>query len=130
MKRVIIESPYKGNVKINEMYCEFALRDCLTNYNESPFASHLLYTRKYVLRDHIADERKLGINAGFCWRDVAEKTVFYNDLGMSSGMVEGEADCKKKRKDYEIRNLPKHLWNEFIDSMEKEGIEVIRKGDK
>jgi len=127
MKKVIVESPYKGNVKINEMYAEFAMRDCLTNYNESPFASHLLYTRKYVLRDRIAEERKLGIEAGFCWRDVAEKTVFYSDLGMSNGMSKGKKDCEEKSKPFEVRELPKNLWNEFLDSMEKEGIEVIRK---
>ena len=130
MKKVIVESPYKGTIKINEMYAEFAMRDCITNHNESPYASHLLYTRKYVLRDHIAEERKLGIKAGFCWRDVAEKTIFYTDLGMSSGMIEGKVDCEKRDKPHEVRHLPKNLWNEFLNSMEKEGIEVIRKGAK
>jgi len=128
MKRIILESPYKGNIKINEMYAEFAMKDCLINHNEAPYASHLLYTRKYVLKDHIENERKLGIIAGFYWRDVAEKTVFYADLGMSSGMVKGKVDCERKGIKYEIRYLPKDLWNKFLNAMEKEGIEVIRKG--
>lgn len=113
MKRVIIESPYAGNIELNEVYGEFCMQDCLVNYNESPYASHLLYTRKYVLRDDIPGERKLGIEAGFFWRDVAEKTVFYSDLGITKGMKLGVDDCKEKGKDYEVRNLPFDLWQRF-----------------
>ena len=126
MKRVIVESPYAGDIEINEIYGAFAMHDCLTNYDEAPYASHLLYTRKYVLRDHISSERKLGIDAGFEWRKSAEKTVFYVDLLMSKGMVEGLEDCKSKGAPYEIRRLPESLWKRFLDAMEKEGIEVIR----
>jgi len=126
MKRVIVESPYKGNVEINEVYGSFAMKDCLINHNESPYASHLLYTRKYVLRDYIEHDRKLGINAGFVWREPAEKTVFYVDLLMSSGMLKGLKDCKEKGLPYEIRKLPHSLWEKFLVALEKEGIEVIR----
>ncbi len=86
MKRVIIESPYAADteqgIDLNEAYGEIAMHDCLVNYNESPYASHLLYTRRFVLRDHVPEDRNLGIQAGFFWRDVAEKSVFYKDLGM------------------------------------------------
>lgn len=113
MKRVIIESPYAGNYDMNEAYAELAMHDCLVNYNESPYASHLLYTRRFVLRDHVPADRKLGIQAGFYWRDVAEKSVFYQDLGMTEGMIEGIRDCKKKGKPYEVRKLPEDLWMKF-----------------
>jgi len=113
MKRVIIESPYEGDIALNEMYCEFCLHDSLVNHGESPYASHLLYTRDHVLRDHIAEERKLGIEAGFFWRDVAEKTVFYTDLGVTSGMTLGIDDCEKKNKSYDIRTLPEDIWEKF-----------------
>ena len=126
MKRVVIESPYAGNYKLNETYAEFAMHDCLVNYNEAPYASHLLYTRKNVLRDHIPADRKLGIEAGFYWRSVSEKTVFYVDLGMTKGMVLGEEDCKKQGKPYEIRELPADLWSKFLDVLENSGFEVIR----
>jgi hypothetical protein len=126
MKRVIVESPYAGEIKINEIYGALAMHDCLVNYNEAPYASHLLYTRKYVLRDYISTERRLGIDAGFEWRKMADKTVFYVDLLMSRGMVEGLEDCKKKGLPYEIRRLPNSLWERFLDIMEKEDIEVIR----
>lgn len=113
MKRVIIESPYKGDIAMNEMYCEYCLHDCLINYNESPFASHLLYTRDHVLRDHVPEERKLGIKAGFYWRECAEMTVFYTDLGMTDGMQQGIDDCEDKGLPYEVRSLPDDIWNEF-----------------
>jgi len=118
MQRVILESPYAGksanDIYLNEVYGEFCMRDCLTNHDEAPYASHLLYTRKYVLRDSIPSDRKLGIEAGFFWRDVAEKTVFYIDLGMTTGMNQGIDDCETKGKSYSIRHLNKDLWKEFV----------------
>ena len=116
MKRVVIESPYAGSsneIMLNELYGELCMRDCLTNHNEAPYASHLLYTRPNVLRDSVAEERKLGISAGFFWRDVAEKSIFYIDLGMTKGMKQGMDDCEEKGKPYEIRHLPSELWEEF-----------------
>ena len=116
MKRVVIESPYKGDDKqmqINEIYGEFAMHDCLVNHNESPYASHLLYTRKHVLRDWVPEERKLGIEAGFYWRDVSEQSNFYVDLGITDGMGLGIDDCNEKGKYYELRSLPDELWKEF-----------------
>ena len=118
MKRVIIESPYAADteegIDLNEAYGELAMHDCLVNHNESPYASHLLYTRRFVLRDDVPEDRKLGIEAGFYWRDVSDKTVFYKDLGMTDGMILGVEDCKKKGKPYEVRNLPDELWQKLI----------------
>jgi hypothetical protein len=114
MLRVIVESPYKGDILKNEIYGEFCLHDCIVNHNESPFASHLLYTRQHVLRDHIPEERKLGIEAGFYWREVSEKTVFYVDLGMTEGMELGIADCVKKKHPYEIRKLSPEVRDRFL----------------
>ena len=117
MQRVIVESPYAADteqgIDINEAYAELAMHDCLVNYNEAPYASHLLYTRRFVLRDNILEDRNLGIEAGFCWRDVAEKSVFYKDLGMTKGMELGLEDCKKKGKPFEIRSLPDYLWEKL-----------------
>ena len=119
MKRVIIESPYAADteegIDLNEVYGELSMHDCLVNHNESPYASHLLYTRRFVLRDDVPEDRKLGIEAGFYWRDVAEKSVFYKDLGMTKGMIQGIEDCKKKGNPYEVRNLPDDLWEQLLD---------------
>ena|SRR5690606_15671649 len=85
MKKVIIESPYAGNIDRNLEYARRCLRDSLMR-GESPIASHLLYTQDGILDDLIPEERSLGINAGLEWLSVADKHVFYTDYGMSSGM--------------------------------------------
>lgn len=92
MRRVIVESPYSGNVERNERYGRACLADCLAR-GESPLASHLLYTQPGVLDDTKPDERARGIAAGFAWRRVADATVFYVDLGTSSGMAMGWQDA-------------------------------------
>jgi hypothetical protein len=84
-RRVIIESPFAGDIERNLRYLRAAMRDCLLR-GESPYASHALYTQPGVLRDDIPNERKLGIDAGFAWRRSADATVIYEDLGYSRGM--------------------------------------------
>ena len=124
MKRVIIESPYAGNYDLNEAYAELAMHDCLVNHIESPYASHLLYTRRFVLRDYVPHDRKLGIAAGFEWRNVSEKTVFYSDLGMSEGMEQGLQDCKDKMQPYAVRTLPNGLWKMFVEFCQESDYDV------
>ena len=90
MKRVVVESPYKGGFFTrlrNIGYARAALRDCIKR-GEAPIASHLLLTQPGVLKDYVANERKTGIAAGHAWIPVAEAVVFYVDYGMSSGMYE------------------------------------------
>ena len=86
MIRVILETPYAGGVEKNVEYARRCMLDCLQR-GESPFASHLLYTQ--CLNDSVKHERSLGIKAGFEWRQSAEYTVVYTDLGMSEGMKKG-----------------------------------------
>jgi hypothetical protein len=85
MKRVIIESPYAGDVERNLIYARECLRDSLSR-GEAPIASHLLYTQEGVLNDEIPEERQWGIDAGLAWKNVTEKHVFYIDYGYSRGM--------------------------------------------
>jgi hypothetical protein len=84
MKRVIIESPYASAPHFNSAYARRALRDSLSR-DEAPLAFHLLYPP--VLDDTKPVERALGLTAGLEWRDVAELTIFYTDLGWSPGML-------------------------------------------
>ena len=113
MQRVILESPYSGEMKFNEIYGELCMHDCLVNHDETPYASHLLYTRKYVLDDTKPDERKLGIEAGFEWREATNMTVFYIDVGFTTGMDLGLEHCKEIDKPHAVRRLPKELWYKF-----------------
>jgi hypothetical protein len=61
------------------------------------------------LRDEVPEERQMGIDAGFAFREICKKSVFYVDLGMSHGMELGKADADWKEKTVEIRTLPKEL---------------------
>jgi hypothetical protein len=82
---VILESPYAGDVEANVEYARACLRDSLLR-GEAPIASHLLYTQPGVLDDLIPWERQRGIDAGLAWKAVAQASVVYTDLGISSGM--------------------------------------------
>ena len=104
MIRVIVESPYAGDVARNLRYLRACMRDCLLR-GEAPFASHALYTQPGVLDDEIPEERQLGIESGFAWRALASKTVVYADLGTSKGMLYGIADSKKRGIEVEYRTL-------------------------
>lgn len=85
MIRVILESPYAGDIERNIKYARECVRHSLS-LGEAPIASHLLYTQEGILDDNILEERILGIEAGLSWKQVADKHVFYIDFGMSNGM--------------------------------------------
>lgn len=85
MRRVILESPYAGDVAANTVYARQCLKDCLDR-GEAPLASHLLYTLPGVLDDRVPADRALGISAGLAWLEQADAMVVYTDRGMSPGM--------------------------------------------
>lgn len=97
MKKVIIESPFAGDIERNLDYARKCIKDSLLR-GEAPIASHLLYTQKGILDDDKPDERMLGINSGLEWLKVADKHVFYTDYGIISGMEY----AIKKSMDYNI----------------------------
>lgn len=109
MRRVIIESPYAGDVERNLRYLRAAMRDCLDR-DEAPFASHGLYTQPGVLDDAKPEERRLGIEAGFAWRLQAEMTAVYTDLGTSIGMEFGIGNALELGHPIEYRQLG-GLWD-------------------
>jgi hypothetical protein len=83
MRRVILESPYAGDVFANLNYARRCMRDSLMR-GESPIAGHLLYTQ--ILDDKNLEERQLGIDAGLAWLAYADAMVLYIDRGISPGM--------------------------------------------
>ena len=106
MKRVILESPYAGEVEQNTAYARACMHDCLMR-GEAPFASHLLYTQPGVLNDKNNGERLLGIEAGLAWGKVAEATVVYIDHGISAGMRHGIERAELEGRPVERRRLEK-----------------------
>jgi hypothetical protein len=83
MRRVILESPYAGDVATNRAYLQRCIRDCLSR-GEAPFASHQMYTD--ALDDSDPEQRKLGMLAGLRWLWCADAVVVYSDRGISPGM--------------------------------------------
>jgi hypothetical protein len=85
VRRVILESPYAGDITTHINYARACVRDAVMR-GDAPIASHLLFTQPGILRDELVAERKLGIAAGLAWVGVAEAMVLYIDYGISPGM--------------------------------------------
>lgn len=104
MRRVILESPYAGDVGRNEAYARACVRDSLSR-GEAPIASHLLYTQPGILNDLDPAERQWGIDAGLAWGSVAEATVVYTDRGISRGMKYGIENASVAGRPVEYRQI-------------------------
>ena len=102
---VIIESPYAGDVKRNELYARRCMKDSLLR-GEAPFISHLLYTQ--VLDDTKPEERKMGMEAGFAFYRAADYSVVYQDYGISGGMKAGIEVAKSMGRKIEYREIGKN----------------------
>lgn len=83
MRRVIVESPYAGDVDLHLAYLRDCLRDCYQR-GEAPIASHAI--GPLVLDDTIPEQRRQGVDAGLAWHGVADAVVVYLDLGASPGV--------------------------------------------
>lgn len=110
MRRVIVESPYAGDVERNVAYARAAIADCIRR-GEAPIASHLLFTQPGILNDADPEERQRGIDAGHAWLSVADGVVFYVDLGWSSGMKAARDRCDRSGLHVELRHIP-FQWGE------------------
>jgi hypothetical protein len=85
--RVIIESPYAGDIEANTAYAKRAVMDSL-HRGEAPIASHLLFPQPGILKEAEPAERRLGIDAGHAWLPAAQLVAFYLDRGESPGMAQ------------------------------------------
>lgn len=105
---VVVESRFAGetpkDLLVNKKFTLACMRDCIKR-GEAPYASHVIYAHSYIVDDFVAQERALGIYAGFIWGDFAGKTVVYTDLGISSGMQEGIDHAHSKKRPIEFRHL-------------------------
>lgn len=103
-RRVILESPFAGDVESNIEYARRCVRDSLGR-GEAPIASHLLYTQPGILRDGHPLERQWGMDAGLAWLSVAEAAVVYTDHGISRGMEYGIAAARAAGVPVEMRSI-------------------------
>ena len=107
MRRVIIESPYAGDIDRNTAYARRAMADAISR-GEAPLASHLLYTQPNILDENKPEERKLGIECGYVWMACASLVVFYCDYGMSFGMDKALEQTSKLKIPVELRKIGKN----------------------
>lgn len=115
-QRVIVESPYAGDILRNIAYARLACWWCLKN-GMAPFASHLLYTQ--MLDDSIEGERELGMGAGMAWRHGAQLTIAFIDFGISSGMKAGMSHARKHEQDVREITLRLEMGDgKFADAMQ------------
>lgn len=107
MRKVIVESPFAGEVERNKIYARRAMNHAFSK-GEAPWASHLLYTQEGILDDTIPAERALGINAGLVWGACADATVVYTDYGISTGMQYGIDRATKEERTIIYREIGKN----------------------
>lgn len=117
MRRVIIESPYRGRGSWllprlidkwkNIWYARLCLKDSISR-GEAPLAFHLLHTQPGVLRDRIEHERELGLNIGMEWLKAADVSVVYCDRGMTPGMSYGRKTARSLNIPIEYRYILNH----------------------
>lgn len=117
MRIVVIESPFAGDVARNLRYLRACIRDSLLR-GEAPVASHALYTQPGVLDDGVPEDRTHGMQAGFEFKNVADCTVVYTDLGISPGMQAGIDASTAKGYRYEYRKLADD-WEQIAIEHEK-----------
>lgn len=104
MKRIILESPFAGDIDANLAYARQCVRDAVLR-GEAPMASHLLFTQPGILRDDVPDERQLGIEAGLAWLIQADAMVLYTDRGISPGMQNAMRQAQRCGVPVELRSL-------------------------
>ena len=108
IKKVVIESPFSGNVTENIEYTLKCIHDSHRIRKEAPIASHLLYTR-YPEKGHIDDDdeerRNHGIHCGFEWNKHADLVAIYTDNGITRGMKYGIEFAIKYNIPLEYRTL-------------------------
>lgn len=105
MNRVILESPFAGNIPRNIAYAKLCIKDMLLR-GEAPIASHLLFTQPGILDDASPEERSLGIEAGHSWIRVADVVAIYDDFGISRGMEQGIKRAVRTGTPTDYRQLP------------------------
>jgi len=103
IRRVVIESPYAGDIDANVAYARRAILDSVSR-GEAPIASHLLFPT-FILDDNVAESRRLGIECGLAWHHVADAVIFYKDRGMSPGMATALTHCQAHGIHWEVRYL-------------------------
>ncbi|MBP7708464.1 hypothetical protein KA107_02170 [Candidatus Pacearchaeota archaeon] len=120
MAVISIETPYHNfderirqeNICYAILCCKHAIRE----FNEVPYASHLLFTqvvlngRHFYVPDNFEDKFGLGRERAIIMTDEirkrVDKLVFYTDRGFSNGMRHAKELAIREKIPFEERKLP------------------------
>jgi hypothetical protein len=108
MQRIIVESPLNAptreGVEENKAYARACVLDSLRR-GEVPYASHVFFDQPGLLDDLRPGERRLGMEAGLAWGEVADLVAAYLDRGVSNGMRAGIALAKTRKQAIHFRSI-------------------------
>jgi hypothetical protein len=124
MSVIMIESPYSGDIDRNIRYLALCSFDASVLYDECPYASHACMTQHPRKKDFFVSDydkkwdvltRDQAIHMSQRMRSRCDKTVFYADLGWSSGMKAAREYCIKYKLPYEERWVNVNKLSEKIE---------------
>ena len=130
----MIESPYSGDIDRNIRYLALCSFDAGVIHDECAYASHGLMTqhpraKNFFVSDY--DEkwdvltRDSAIQMSQRIRHRCDKTVFYTDLGWSSGMKAAKKYCEEHNIPFEERTLNADKLSDTIPFCSKDFIQAI-----
>ena len=137
MSVVMIESPYSGNIDRNIRYLSLCGFDSGILHDECAYASHGWMTqhprcKKYFVSDYDTKwdvlTRDQAIERSQRMRIRCDKTIFYTDLGWSSGMKSAKQYCIDNKLPFEERELDVENLSNIIEFCSKSFCDAILNG--
>lgn len=110
----MVESPYSGNIDRNVRYLLICHFDCAVVHREVPYSSHSYMTQHpRAKRFFVSDDEKKwdvltrdqAIESSHIIRKRCDRTVFYTDLGWSTGMKAAKEFCQTNGLPFEERRV-------------------------
>lgn len=133
----MIESPYSGDIDRNMRYLELCGCETTACYGELHYASHSYMTqhpraKNYYVSDYDPKWTVVGRDPAIAMsqemRRRCDMTVFYTDLGWSSGMKSALEYCKKYNLPYTERKLNREKLAERVPYCTIEFINAVVDG--
>jgi len=101
-KRILVISPYSGDIEKNLKYLDCCMRYVIAK-GHAPFAPHFIYP--HFLDDSKPEERRRGLEMGLVWGEKAEEIWIFVDHGHSEGMSYERAYYQVCFTDIPIRDI-------------------------
>lgn len=100
LRRVLLETPYDGDLERNIAYCERAIRHSMS-LNESPI-SLLWFLGRFPIHAGV-EARSIAIRSLHAWIRICDCMVMYRDYGLSDSMNSGITQALRAKTAIEYR---------------------------